>query len=380
MPRLLLTLVLVLVCTPVRPDTPTAIATNRTLEVLDGPVEPARLRAMFRQAGKLLDAWRIYFTYVEIDGVTLRGVAGERPQEPFVRVVREELCRPIDVEDFVYFLDDLLLAGQRGLRGELVWILPGRARGAGLLVHPDDVFRKDRPRLYGAKGRKLAIDKPQPQPQIIPAEDGDPLGPGWVARYKNPIGEENMMRALSQQATSETFPARVASLLGQLRAQGAECTLWSTVRHRERGYLMYGSFILSRAGNRRQVRRRVRMLDRLNVAWKLGIPIRWRHPDGWRATIEAARKMRDAYPVVYATRSGAKRSRHYDGEAVDFTAVSLPRRLVLQAPGGARRTFDLSAPSEPRDVNLTPRLIRWIEKHFGLGKLLFDYPHWNDRG
>ena len=30
------------------------------------------------------------------------------------------------------------------------------------------------------------------------------------------------------------------------------------------------------------------------------------------------------------------------------------------------------------DLSLTPRLVEWIEAHFGFEKLRPDYPHWND--
>ncbi|MQM40464.1 hypothetical protein KBTX_04523 [wastewater metagenome] len=89
--------------------------------------------------------------------------------------------------------------------------------------------------------------------------------------------------------------------------------------------------------------------------------------------------MAEAYNVVYATRSGARHSNHYDGDAADLVVVDLPRRLTLAAPDGARRTFDLSAPEESRDLDLTPRLIDWVERHFGLHKLRSDYPHWTDQ-
>ena len=88
--------------------------------------------------------------------------------------------------------------------------------------------------------------------------------------------------------------------------------------------------------------------------------------------------MREAFDVVYATESGAQRSRHYDGTAIDIVARALPRTLTLEAPDGAQQTFDLSAPEENRDLSLTPHLIQWVEKHFALRKLRHDYPHWND--
>ncbi len=351
------------------------IKTNRELEV----IKPCRgLRSLYRQAGRLLGDWTIVVAGMEIDGPRLAEIAEKAPDEPFVRVVREDLRIPVDVDDFVYFLDDVLLAGKKGLRGKQVWVLPGRGRAAGLLVHPDDVFRKNRPRVYGQPERRLAIDKPTPQPDLPPAQDGDPLGPNWVTRYKNPVGDEAKLEALRKINPSKTLAERTASLLGQLREQGCEVGLYTTVRNRRRGYLMYGAYTLSKLKTQRGVRRAIRKLTRLNRSWGLNAPIRWYHPGGWRATIEAARKMAEAYPVTYATLYGAKKSKHYDGEAVDIGAYGLPRKVTLKAPDGEVKVFDLSDPRHNRDLNLTPELIEWVEKKFQLEKLKFDYPHWND--
>jgi hypothetical protein len=88
--------------------------------------------------------------------------------------------------------------------------------------------------------------------------------------------------------------------------------------------------------------------------------------------------MAERYDVVFATEQGAKNSNHYGARAADLTILNLPRKLTLRAPDGAVETFDLSAPDNPRDMNLDPNLIEWIEKHFQMKKLLSDYPHWDD--
>jgi hypothetical protein len=368
-------LVLCLIAQTVAAGEATTIKTNRKLEVIKPSKE---LRGLYRQAGKLLGDWTIVVSGMEIDGPRLVAISNKSPGEPFVRVVREDLRIPVDVDDFVYFLDDVLREGKKGLRGKQVWVLPGRARAAGLLVHPDDVFRKNRPRVYGKPERKLAIDRPVPQPELSPAKDGDPLGPNWVTRYQNPVGDQAKLAALEKTNPSGTLAKRVDSLLRQLREQGCEVGLYTTVRNRRRGYLMYGAYTLSKLQTRPGVRRTVRKLKRMNRAWGLNVQIRWAHPQGWRATIEAARKMADAYPVTYATAYGARKSKHYDSEAVDLGAYGLPRRLTLKAPDGEERVFDLSAPYHNRDINLTPELIKWIEWKFQMEKLKFDYPHWND--
>jgi hypothetical protein len=350
-----------------------AIEVNREWEVLSGGGDH---RALLREAGEELGDWTITLAGSRFDGRALVELAGTPAEEPLVRATRERLRRPIDVEDLLYFLDDLLAADDGSLRGKRVWIMPARSRNAGITLHVDDVFRRKRPRRYPSKYEQLFIDKPRQPEGLLPAEDGDILGPPWWARYRNPDEEGPALAALAE--VNRSFAERIRSLLSQLRAQGADVVLASTLRFRERGYLMWGAFILSRCDNERKVERTVATLERLNGDWGLDIPIGWMHPDGWAATVEAARRMAETYDVVYATRAGAQKSDHYDGLAVDFTAMNLPRQLTLQAPNGRERTFDLSAPEQSRDLSLTPELIRWIEKSFHFEKLRSDYPHWSD--
>ena len=353
---------------------PGPIPTDRAWQRLPAP-DAGSARATLAAAARTVGAGTVHLAGVDIGGGLLADLARTPEDEPLVRAVRERLGRPVDLPDFLLFLDDVIArAPERAARGD-VWMPSGRARSAGILLHPDDVFG-DQPRRYG--GRRLALFEPEAPADLEPAADGAPLGPRWTARYENPFTEEAMLDALERENPG-SFDDRLRDLLHQFRTQGAQAYLYSTVRNPERGYLMYGAFILSRADSQSQVRARVDKLDRLNRAWGLDIPIRWRAPDGWRATIDAARGMANAYNVVYATEYGARHSNHYGGVAVDLAVVDLPRHLTLTAPDdGSARTFDLSAADEPRDLNLTPRLIAWIERHFALEKLRSDYPHWGD--
>ena len=69
-------------------------------------------------------------------------------------------------------------------------------------------------------------------------------------RYRNPEGEEALLEALRGKRSSGDFADRIAGLISQLRAAGAEVYLNSTVRSRERGYLMWGAYVLSRSDTR----------------------------------------------------------------------------------------------------------------------------------
>lgn len=348
------------------------IPANRAFDVLE-PVPDARM--MFAQAGEQLGDWVITVAGVPIDGAALLRIADTPDDEPILRALREELRRPFDLEDFVYFLDDVLAAGETR-RGEPFDVGSGRARALGILVHPDDIFRKTRARVYPHRTTEVAVDRPPPQDAFPRAEDGEQLGPNWTMRFRSPTDPHEMYRTLAKKRPEATFASRVAALVTQIQMQGGETHLTSFLRYRERGYLMWGAHELRSCKAAACVKGTVARLEAAK-SWA-SVDIQWNHPDGWAATREAARQMADAFDVVYATERGARTSKHYDGEAADFVAAGLPRTLELWAPDGAHRVFDLSAAGHPRDLSLSPELIEWVETHFQMTKLRSDYPHWSD--
>ncbi|MEQ1569166.1 MAG: hypothetical protein ABMA64_26255 [Myxococcota bacterium] len=369
---------LLLFAGPARAETPPAppppFAANRVWNVLPEPGDD--LRPSFVKAGELLDRWTVEVAGVSLDGAKLQAIAKTAPNEPFQRVVREAMRLPIDPLDLLYFLDDVLVAGKAGRRGEKVVVPMGRARSNGILVHPADVFEDDEPKNYPEKGT-IQIDEPPPQESFPEAKDGEPLGPNWTMRYRAPSGRAAMYATLAATRPDATFTSRIAGLVAQLEQQGADVYLTSFLRYRQRGYLMWGSFLLRRCTTASCVKTTVTKLNAANRSWA-HVPIVWSAPGGWTGTREAARQMADAYDVVYATESGARYSNHYDGTAVDFVAVGLPRTLELFAPNGEHQVFDLSDPEQTRDLSLSPELITWIEQNFGLKKLESDHPHWDD--
>ncbi len=354
------------------PAKPTVMPMDRVWQVLTATTSPHR---QLRQAAEQLGAGRFNLAGQWIDRAALLAVAESPPAEPLTRTIRETFERPVDMQDFLLFVDDLLRSGRDLVRAP-AYLPAGRARAIGVLLHPNDVFRPDKPRRYAETATVVGLELPTAQVGLKPPPDGAVVGPRWAARYQQPQSEAGRMAALKK--VNPDMAARVASLMTQLKAQGAMVYVESTVRRRERGYLLYGSFILSRSTSEKQVAKNITRLDAYNAAWGLNVPIKWAHPGGWRATIDAARALAETYGVVYATRRGAKSSDHYDGSAVDLFVVNLPRKLRLRGPDGATIDADLSAPNESRDLSLTPRLIEWIEAHFQFEKLRRDYPHWTD--
>lgn len=362
---------------PPAPPIPDRIATDRVFEVLVVGDAPDPARARLAAAARALGEGRVYLAGETIDAARLARLAATPEREPLLRAVREDLRRAVVLDGLLLLLDDVILAAREGRGPASVWVTPARGRRAGVLVHPDAVY-EGRPRLYGAEPGGLDVSRPREQRSYPPARDGEPLGPRWTTRYPNPGTEREMLAALRAAHPSSDFADRLERLMDQLRAAGADVQLNSTVRRRERGYLMWGAYVLAHARDEAELDRLVDLLERRRREWGLDVDVRWRHPLGPRATRAAAREMAEAYDVVYATEAGARESSHYGGRAVDFTAVGLPRTLELVAPDGTRARFDLSDPDETRDLSLTPRLVEWVEEGFGMGKLRADYPHWDD--
>jgi len=343
---------------------------DRVFDVLAAP--GADLRTSYRLAGEQLGAWSILVADRPIDGATLTALAATPASEPFTRAVREVLRRPVDPLDLLYLIDDVLAAPER--RGERLVITQSRARDAGVLVHPDEVFKQGVVKAYPVKIRALAVDDPPPQTTFPAAVDGELLGPNWTMRYRPSDVPEEMFAALAEKKPD--YARRIRELARQLESQGCEVSFGAFLRYPERGYLMWGAFELKRASLEDQPQVLAR-LEAANTAWGK-VPIRWSSPEGPAATREAARRMADVYGVVYATESGARTSNHYTGKAADFTVQGLPRKLTLTAPDGTVADFDLSGADESRDLSLTPALITWLEAHWQLWKLRSDYPHWED--
>lgn len=334
---------------------------------------PADPRAAMAKAALCLGDRVLVVAEARMDAELIDGLGRPAKGEPLLRWVRERTGRPIDLEDFVLFLDDLCEAPNLPAT---INVPASRARAHGILLHPSDVFAR-KPRRYGVRG-ELPLDDPPEQEGLSPAKDGTPPSPEWTARYQQPMTDQGKLDELV--AAAPRFGKAARSLFEQLEAAGAFTWVEAAVRPRERGFLIYGSWYVSRAPDPVQLERRILKLERYEKDWGLSVPIQWSHPDGFEATVEGARAMADTYGVDYATPRGARRSSHYGGNAIDLVAVDLPRSLTLKAPDGAKRTFDLSGAQQSRDLSLTPELVDWIEAHFGLKKLRKDYPHWSANG
>ena len=284
--------------------------------------------------------------------------------------IRRDMERAIDLDDFLLLLDDAV-----GSEAAELVVTAGRARSAGVMVHPREVFSGG---SRDTAGRRIRVERPAAQPWVPPAEDGSPLGVRWTTRFANPSTAAQRLQALTDERGDAGFAEDIAFLGAQLEAQGAQVWVTSTARDPRRGYLLWGSFILSQQVDEGGVERTIDLLQDRNQAWQLDIPIEWAHPDGWQSTISNAQQMAETYDVVYATEGGARSSNHYGGRAVDMVALALPDHITLVSPLGDAQSFDLSAPAATHDLSLEPDVVQWIEDHYVWAKLRGDYPHWSD--
>ena len=359
-----------------RPPYESVFITNRKFDILTSAKEGSQ-RAVLSEAADYLADYKFHFAGTNIDAARLRTIVRLSDENNLTTTLRENIKQPVDTYDFLLFLDDLIFQYRSGrLRNTHVWITSGRARRAGVLLHPDDIF-KNRPRNYGETSEYLDIDRPKRPENLNPAADGDLLGANWSARYRNAPTGQKRLKELGRK--NPDFTRRIRLLLNQLEKHGARVAVHSAYRKRERGYLMWGAFILSRSSSKKETERIVSELDQVNRKNKLDVRIVWMDPAGWRQTVKRAKEMADAYDVVYATRRGALKSDHYDANAVDITATGLPSRLKLVSPSGVKKIFDLSGKNQSRDLNLTLEIIDWVEKNFQFQKLRSDYSHWSDK-
>ena len=133
------------------------IAVNRTLEVLPKGTPSEELqREQLRVAGELLGEWEIKLAGVLVTGETLTLLADLSLDAPIEVILREQLKRPTDCADFILLLDDVLVAGAAGRRGEPFDIGAGRMRRMGALIHPDEIF-KGKTKAYPVGKKELDV-------------------------------------------------------------------------------------------------------------------------------------------------------------------------------------------------------------------------------
>ncbi|WP_179105578.1 hypothetical protein, partial [Vreelandella utahensis] len=116
--------------------------TNRQWDALPAP-NGDEGRQTLKAAAQSLASLDVTLAAEPLIEQRLSRLASTPADAPLIRALRESLGQAIDRRDFLLFLDDVARA-----QPERVRVHSGRARRAGILLHPNDVFKSE-PRRYG---------------------------------------------------------------------------------------------------------------------------------------------------------------------------------------------------------------------------------------
>ena len=279
----------------------------------------------------------------------------------------------------MYFLDDVLKAGDQGLRGRPVVVSPSEARDAGIALSPEEALLHKSPRRYGTQRARLVHEPSPPENLTQPETEDGPALVGTSASETQPTRPPSWQswarRTLILRSACRCFDQLAIQHDANDKSLDVPVDLSSTVPGR--GYLMFGAYSLSQAKRRLSWNQIVYtsspdveaerwqtaalsprpLLRTKDLSTSPGAPAGWTE-----ATRDAAESMRATFGVAKATKNGALHSNHIRGFAADITANALPR-FRPEYPDGAKVTFDLSGDDESRDLSLTPKVITWINQH-----------------
>lgn len=172
-------------------------------------------------------------------------------------------------------------------------------------------------------------------------------GPNWVRRFPQSTSVDDL---------TEPFRSNVKRFLGALSAAGARVIIASTLRPRERAYLMHYSAAIVR---RKILPERVPPMD--------GVSIEWVHPSA-HASLSAAMAMASAYCIVHPP---AIDSNHTRGRAIDMRIESILGKSVAMADGKLAKVCKHT----DKDSDLFA-----IGATYNVIKLVPDIPHWSENG
>ncbi|HEV2748164.1 MAG TPA: peptidoglycan-binding domain-containing protein [Allosphingosinicella sp.] len=154
------------------------------------------------------------------------------------------------------------------------------------------------------------------------------------------------------------FRAKAVQFTGALAAAGARVSVSSTLRHRNRAYLMHFSWKIAKG-----------MIAAGRVPPQPGVAIAWDHGNPPRSK-RAAQEMVALFGMRFIA---ALNSNHIEGQAIDMT-ISWTGTLRIVDAGG--RSHALGGPRN----GAANRDLHDIGASYGVRKLVSDPPHWSDTG
>jgi hypothetical protein len=180
-------------------------------------------------------------------------------------------------------------------------------------------------------------------------------GSTWVQQFPTSTSVDDLV---------DPFQSNVKQFIAALRKSGATVSIGSTVRPKERAWLMHWSFMISKG------------LDPGNVPVMIGVDIEWVHRDAnGNADLSVSKAAADAmvsgYEILFAP---VLVSQHTAGLAIDMDIGWSGK--VLTITDGAGKPVMIE--TNPKDGG-NPDLHR-VGASYGVIKLVSDPPHWSSDG
>ena len=180
-------------------------------------------------------------------------------------------------------------------------------------------------------------------------------GASWVQKFPNSTSLDDLV---------DPFKGKAKQFVAALQKAGATVDISSTLRPKERAYLMHWSFKISGG------------LDPEKVPEMKGVDIEWVHRDdkgkkNTAASKTAADMMVSGYDIAFEP---ALTSRHTEGKAIDMDISWAAKELTITDGAGKSVTIK----SGNKDGSNTG--LQTVGKSYGVIKLGSDPPHWSSDG
>jgi hypothetical protein len=177
----------------------------------------------------------------------------------------------------------------------------------------------------------------------------------WVQKFPNSTSTDDLV---------DPFKSNAKKFIAALQKAGATVDIKSTLRPKERAYLMHWSFKISGG------------LDPEKVPEMQGVDIEWVHRDSkgaknLAASKTAADQMVAGYDIAFEP---ALVSRHTEGNAIDMDIEWTAKELTITDGAGKAVTIKTGN----KDGSNTD--LQKVGKSYSVIKLVSDPPHWSSDG
>jgi len=180
-------------------------------------------------------------------------------------------------------------------------------------------------------------------------------GKAWVSKYPGSKRVEDL---------EPGFRPKVEEFIKAVKAAGANVRITSTLRPKQRAYLMHWSWRIARQG-----------YDAHKVPALPGVDIDWWHGDQ-KASRQKAQEMVDGYGTAHLKVAPSLTSRHIQGKAIDMHITWKGTLAVKKKDGGT-----VKITSTPRDSTNADLIA--VGKTYGVIHFINaqkDKPHWSTDG